>query len=141
MIVPMDDWAAPATTSGRTPPRRVAPRGRGPTAAVGGWRRCSRTLGRRRSSSAREPTTAETWAALVELAERLAAPVFQESFGAGPGFPQDHPLFAGFLPADRTRLRERLAPFDVVLVRRRAGLPPVPVDRRGPRRPRCASPS
>jgi benzoylformate decarboxylase len=59
---------------------------------------------------------AGTWGALVELAERLAAPVFQESFGARAGFPQDHPLFAGFLPADRPRLREALAPFDALLV-------------------------
>jgi benzoylformate decarboxylase len=56
------------------------------------------------------------WAALVALAERLVAPVFQESFGARAGFPQDHRLFAGFLPADRPRLRERLAPYDRVLV-------------------------
>ena len=59
---------------------------------------------------------AETWAALVALAERLVTPVFQESFGARAGFPQDHPLFAGFLPADRPRLRERLASYDAVLV-------------------------
>jgi benzoylformate decarboxylase len=59
---------------------------------------------------------AETWAALVELAERLVVPVFQESFGARAGFPQNHPLFAGFLPADRPRLRETLAPFDALLV-------------------------
>ena len=58
----------------------------------------------------------ETWEALIELAERLVAPVFQESFGAHAGFPQDHRLFAGVLPADRPRLRERLAPYDVVLV-------------------------
>ena len=58
----------------------------------------------------------ETWEALVELAERLVAPVFQESFGARAGFPQDHRLFAGFLPADRPRLRERLAPHDTVLI-------------------------
>ena len=51
----------------------------------------------------------ETWAALVELAERLVAPVYQESFGARAGFPQDHRLFAGVLPADRPRLRERPA--------------------------------
>jgi len=57
-----------------------------------------------------------TWAALVALAERLAAPVFQESFGARAGFPQDHRHFAGFLPADRPRLRERLAPHDRILV-------------------------
>src|SRR5262249_58690925 len=58
----------------------------------------------------------EAWDALVELAERLVVPVFQESFGARAGFPQDHPLFAGFLPADRPRLRERLAPYDAGLV-------------------------
>src|SRR5688572_15285572 len=59
---------------------------------------------------------AATWSALVELAERLVAPVYQESFGARAGFPQDHRLFAGFLPADRTRLRAKLAPYDGVLV-------------------------
>jgi benzoylformate decarboxylase len=58
----------------------------------------------------------ETWAALVELAERLVAPVFQESFGARAGFPQDHFLFQGVLAADRVRLREQLAPHDAVLV-------------------------
>jgi benzoylformate decarboxylase len=42
--------------------------------------------------------------------------VFQESFGARAGFPQDHRLFAGFLPADRPRLREKLAPYDAILV-------------------------
>jgi benzoylformate decarboxylase len=56
------------------------------------------------------------WEALVSLAERLVAPVFQESFGARAGFPQDHSLFAGFLPADRPRLREKLAPYDRILV-------------------------
>ena len=59
---------------------------------------------------------AETWQALVALAERLRCPVWQESFGARAGFPQDHPLFAGHLPADRTRLRQTLAPHDLVLV-------------------------
>jgi benzoylformate decarboxylase len=44
------------------------------------------------------------------------APVFQESFGARAGFPQDHRLYAGVLPADRPRLREKLTPYDTVLV-------------------------
>ena len=56
------------------------------------------------------------WDALVELAERLDAPVWQESFGARAGFPQDHPRFAGHLPSDRARLRAVLEPFDAVLV-------------------------
>ena len=54
--------------------------------------------------------------ALVELAERLDAPVWQESFGARAGFPQDHPRFAGHLPSDRAKLRAVLDPFDGVLV-------------------------
>ena len=52
---------------------------------------------------------ADTWSALVELAERLQAPVWQEAFAARAGFPQDHPLFAGHLPAGRGRLRAALA--------------------------------
>ncbi|MFD0658572.1 thiamine pyrophosphate-dependent enzyme [Thermocatellispora tengchongensis] len=59
--------------------------------------------------------TAETWAALVEIAEKLNCPVWQESFGARAGFPQDHPLFAGFLPSGRAGLRRALAPYDVVV--------------------------
>ncbi len=55
-------------------------------------------------------------AAVVALAERLAAPVYQEAFGARAGFPHDHPLFAGLLPAGRPALRERLAPYDTLLV-------------------------
>jgi benzoylformate decarboxylase len=55
-------------------------------------------------------------AAVVALAERLGAPVYQEAFGARAGFPHDHPLFAGLLPAGRPGLRERLAPHDALLV-------------------------
>ena len=43
-------------------------------------------------------------------------PVYQEPFGAQAGFPQDHPLFAGHLPARRARLRDVLEPHDTVLV-------------------------
>jgi Thiamine pyrophosphate-requiring enzymes [acetolactate synthase, pyruvate dehydrogenase (cytochrome), glyoxylate carboligase, phosphonopyruvate decarboxylase] len=56
------------------------------------------------------------WAALVRLAESLGCPVWQEAFGARSGFPQDHPQFAGHLPADRPRLRDVLFAHDLVLV-------------------------
>ena len=56
------------------------------------------------------------WDALVDVAERLDAPVWQEAFGSRAGFPQDHPRFAGHLPSDRARLRAVLEPFDAVLV-------------------------
>jgi benzoylformate decarboxylase len=57
----------------------------------------------------------ECWRALITLAERLDVPVWQEAFGARAGFPQDHPLFAGHLPASRARLRAALERHDVVL--------------------------
>jgi thiamine pyrophosphate-dependent acetolactate synthase large subunit-like protein len=61
--------------------------------------------------------SAEAWTALAQLAGRLDCPVFHETFlTAGPGFPQDSPRFAGFLPAGRAALRETLAPYDTVLV-------------------------
>jgi benzoylformate decarboxylase len=55
------------------------------------------------------------WSAAVDLAEKLQLPVYQESFGARPGFPQDHPLFAGFLSSARSTLRGQLAGHDVIL--------------------------
>lgn len=55
------------------------------------------------------------WAALVNLAERIQAPVLQESFAGRAGFPQDHALFAGFISASRSTMREQLAPYDAVI--------------------------
>jgi benzoylformate decarboxylase len=116
VIVPMDDWSQPVD------PDEVL--------AAPVW--VSRATGVSRSelaplvslvSSAESPAlvvgagadSAETWAALVALAERLGCPVWQESFGARAGFPQDHPQFAGHLPAGRSRLRAALDGHDVVL--------------------------
>jgi benzoylformate decarboxylase len=121
VVVPMDDWSAPADEDREdaAPAAVVRARGVDDAAVV----RLEAFL-----ADARNPAIVvgagaddgDTWAALVELAERLVAPVFQESFGARAGFPQDHRLFAGVLPADRPRLREKLAAYDVVLV---AGAP------------------
>nr|WP_246497587.1 thiamine pyrophosphate-dependent enzyme [Sphaerisporangium rubeum] len=41
------------------------------------------------------------WTALASLADRLSCPVWQEPSAGRPGFPQDHPRFAGVLPTDR----------------------------------------
>ncbi len=43
-------------------------------------------------------------------------PVWHEPFSGRAGFPEDHPLFAGHLDWHRRRMRETLAPHDVVLV-------------------------
>ena len=128
VIVPMDDWLAEADPAGeRAAPRRVSrARASEPAivaelaALVAGAERPALVVG----AGADEPAT---WAALVALAERLVCPVWQESFSSRAGFPQDHRLFAGHLPADRTRLREMLAPHDLVLAVGAPVVPPVPV--------------
>jgi benzoylformate decarboxylase len=117
VIVPMDDWSAPVdeeredAAAGRVV--RAAAADPGVIDELAAFLANARAPALVVGAGADAP---EAWAALVELAERLVAPVFQESFGARAGFPQDHPLFAGVLPADRPRLREKLAAYDAVLV-------------------------
>jgi benzoylformate decarboxylase len=117
VVVPMDDWAATVDADREDASAALVMRSTGADPAaveklatfLADASAPALVVGAR----ADDP---ETWAALVALAERLVAPVFQESFGARAGFPQDHRLFAGFLPADRPRLRDKLAPYDAVLV-------------------------
>jgi benzoylformate decarboxylase len=117
VIVPMDDWSAPAPepheTLGPALLLRSEAADPGAVEALAGV-----------MDSASSPALVagagadgdDGWTALTALAERLNCPVFQEPFGGAAGFPQDHPLFAGHLPARRARLREVLAPHDAVLI-------------------------
>jgi benzoylformate decarboxylase len=52
----------------------------------------------------------------VQLAERMNAPVWEAPTSSRASFPEDHPLFAGFLPAIPERLSQLLAPHDLVVV-------------------------
>jgi benzoylformate decarboxylase len=117
VVVPMDDWAAPATEEREdAAPARVV---RAPSVGPAAIDELAALLAEAESpaivvgAGADDP---EAWSALVDVAERLVAPVFQESFGARAGFPQDHRFYGGVLPADRPRLREKLAPYDTLLV-------------------------
>ena len=117
VIVPMDDWSATVDDDREdaAPDRVVRSSGVDPHAVDD----LAQHLTRANSPAIVVGAGAddeETWTALEELAQRLVAPVFQESFGARAGFPQDHPHFAGFLPADRPRVREKLAPYDRIFV-------------------------
>ncbi|NBE92794.1 thiamine pyrophosphate-binding protein [Nonomuraea sp. KC401] len=111
VIVPMDDWRAPFDGEVLAAPARLLRPAAVPDADLAPLVQLL--------TGARSPAivagAGAAWDPLVALAERLRCPVFQESFGARAGFPQDHPQYAGVLPADRARLRERLAPHDVVL--------------------------
>lgn len=117
VVVPMDDWAAPTGPGlGLAAPIRMS-RGtpQDPEAAgrVAAWIAAARSPALVVGAGADHP---QTWTALVRLAERLGCPVWQEPFGARAGFPQNHPRFAGHLPAARGRLRAALDPHDLVIV-------------------------
>ncbi len=58
--------------------------------------------------------------AMVALAETLNAPVWTSPFSSRLSFPEEHPLFAGFLDAAPAAVAATLAPYDLVLV---AGAP------------------
>ncbi len=53
--------------------------------------------------------------AVIELAEKLGAPVFRAPLAHSWGFPTTHKLFHGSLPPAMAPLAQRLAPFDTVL--------------------------
>lgn len=55
------------------------------------------------------------WDAVVALAERHQARVYVAPMSGRCSFPEDHPLFAGFLPAMRERIVQQLGGHDVVL--------------------------
>jgi benzoylformate decarboxylase len=117
VIAPMDDWAAPAgdpadRAAAGTVVRAAAP----DPAAIDSLVRMLAEAERPAIVVGGGADDAESWRALVEIAEKQFAPVWHESFGARAGFPEDHPQFMGQLPADRTRLRATLEPYDVVLV-------------------------
>ncbi|NLR40159.1 benzoylformate decarboxylase [Novosphingobium sp. ERW19] len=55
------------------------------------------------------------WDEVVALAERHNAAVWVAPMSARCSFPEDHPLFAGFLTAAREAIVSALAPYDFVL--------------------------
>lgn len=56
------------------------------------------------------------WNEALELAERTRAAVWASPMAGRCSFPEDHPLFAGFLPPVRRLLAANLAGYDVVVV-------------------------
>jgi benzoylformate decarboxylase len=117
VIVPMDDWAVEFDADlGVAGPPAVQRAGTDTGPAVTG---VVRLLDKATAPVLVVGAGADdqaTWDALVDVADRLGAPVWQEAFGARAGFPQDHPNFAGHLPVSRSSLRDVLAVHDVALV-------------------------
>jgi benzoylformate decarboxylase len=116
VVVPMDDWNAPAPQERGAAPLALV---RAPTVATD----CiDAFIGALDAASSPVIVTGagaddrETWSSLELLATKLGAPVWQEPFGARAGFRQDHPNFRGHLPATRSGVRKVLARHDVLLV-------------------------
>jgi benzoylformate decarboxylase len=139
VIVPMDDWMAPAGEAHEEAAAvRILRASGADSGAVAELAELIDEAGAPALVVGAGADDPDTWAALVQLAERLTCPAWQESFSARAGFPQDHPLFAGHLPADRARLRKVLAPYDLVLavgapVFRQYGYEPGPLVEAGTR--------
>jgi benzoylformate decarboxylase len=117
VVVPRDDWLAPAPAPHEPlgPSRLIRAEGvdRAAVTELAAWIDESAHPVLVVGAGADD---AASWTALTALGERLGSPVWQEPFGARAGFPQDHSLFAGHLPADRSGLRESLEGHDLVLV-------------------------
>lgn len=116
VIVPMDDWLMPAgDTENAASDHLVIGRRSSPESVTA----IAELIDESRSPALVVGTGLDSdagWRASTALAERLNCPVFQEAFGARAGFPQDHRLFVGHLPAARAGLRRTLEPFDLVIV-------------------------
>lgn len=58
----------------------------------------------------------DAWDEVIALAERHEAPVWASPRSSRNSFPEDHRLFAGFLPADRGAIVDRLRGHDLIIV-------------------------
>jgi benzoylformate decarboxylase len=110
--VPADDWDRPAAPIAV----RTVSRAARPEPAV------LDLIGRNLNASARPAFVvgAETdrdgaWDEVVKLAELHRASVYVAPFSGRCGFPEDHRLFMGFLPAAREQIVTRLEGHDLVL--------------------------
>ncbi len=116
VIVPMGDWLEEAGERHEVAaPQRVLRPGAVDDESVAALAELLDRSARPAFVAGARLDTPERWAALVTLAERLGAPVYQEPFSGQAGFPQDHPLWAGPLPFLRPPLRNTLEPYDVVV--------------------------
>ncbi len=111
--IPVDDWEQPCTSvAARAVSRRIrapAPEIGATADAMGRARRPVLVVG---AGVARD----DAWDGVVALAERFQTPVWVSPMSGRNSFPEDHPLFAGFLPASREGVAAALHGADLVLV-------------------------
>jgi benzoylformate decarboxylase len=120
--IPVDDWDRPCeeialgNAGGNFKRREVSRRMAGDPAALA-RAAAALKLARRPvivvgASVARD----DAWDETIALAEQHQAAVWVSPMSARNSFPERHPLFAGFLPADRSAIVLHLAGADLILV-------------------------
>lgn len=111
--VPLDDWSAPARA---LPVRQVTGRTAPDPQALAALR-ADLDMARAPALVVGQGVDIDGgWYAVLALAERLQSPVWAAPLAARCGFPEDHPLFGGFLPAAQPAISDCLAGSDLVLV-------------------------
>jgi benzoylformate decarboxylase len=111
--IPIDDWDAEASHSEK---RNVSYRTAPDPEELARVARLLEESRRPAIVAGSDVDRAGAWDGLVGLAEKVRAAVWSESIPSRAGFPQDHPLFRGFLALARPQIAEQLADYDVVLV-------------------------
>jgi benzoylformate decarboxylase len=110
--IPVDDWDRPCLMlAARQVSRRIAGDPvllERAAAALRGARRPAIVVG---AAVARD----DAWDETIALAEQHQAAVWVSPMSARNSFPERHPLFAGFLPADRAAIVARLQGADMIL--------------------------
>jgi benzoylformate decarboxylase len=110
--IPVDDWDRPcAPMIARRVSRRIAGDPALLEHAAAALRDSHRPVIVVGASVARD----DAWDETIALAEQHQAAVWVSPMSARNGFPEGHPLFAGFLPADRAAIVSRLQGADLIV--------------------------
>lgn len=111
--IPVDDWDQPCTpVAARSVSRRIRAPSQDIEATADALRAARRPVLVVGAGVARD----DAWDGVITLAERFQTPVWVSPMSGRNSFPEDHTLFAGFLPAAREGVAAALQGTDLVLV-------------------------
>ena len=111
--VPVDDWDRFCDP---VEPRRLGLAGRGDPELLAEMAEALSACARPAFVVGAAVARDDAWDEVVALAERHRARVWAAPNSGRNAFPEDHPLFAGFLAADREKIVASLAGHDLILV-------------------------
>lgn len=111
--IPADDWDQPAAqVPERQPVPGFVPDPGAVTELADALRSCARPAFVAGAAVDQDGAVAD----LVALAEKTQAAVWVSPMSGRCSFPEDHPLFTGFLPPEQRKLTAALADYDLVVV-------------------------